>query len=162
MTPFEAASKAAIGGNIRTFLLQRHLILDHLIDQVIQDQGITQVLEIACGAEGSRWFGLSRLAAEFDGGFVHLACQILGVAGVREGFPKPAPCGTSLWRLSSAIHGSAQFWKGLSTWLAAHWVRGPESLTFQRNIDVPTFALWSGPVSRSFIACRPCGPATTA
>src|SRR5690606_3307868 len=39
---------------------------------------------------------------------------------------------------------------------------GPESLTFQRNIDVPTFALWSGPVSRSFIACRPCGPATTA
>ena len=107
MTPFEAA----IGGNIRTFLLQRHLILDHLIDQVIQDQGITQVLEIACGAEGSRWFGLSRLAAEFDGGFVHLACQILGVAGVREGFPKPAPCGTSLWRLSSAIHGSAQFWK---------------------------------------------------
>lgn len=49
MTPFESASKAAIGGNIRTFLLQRHLIMDHLIDQAIQDTGTTQVLEIACG-----------------------------------------------------------------------------------------------------------------
>ena len=49
MTPFEAASKAAIGGNIRTFLLQRHLIIDHLIDQAIKEKGITQVLEIACG-----------------------------------------------------------------------------------------------------------------
>ena len=49
MTPFEAASKAAIGGNIRTFLLQRHQIIDHLIDQAIKENGITQVLEIACG-----------------------------------------------------------------------------------------------------------------
>ncbi|WP_417566123.1 class I SAM-dependent methyltransferase [Marinobacter sp.] len=49
MTPFEAASKAAIGGNIRTFLLQRHLIIDHLIDRAIRDRGFTQVLEIACG-----------------------------------------------------------------------------------------------------------------
>ncbi|AOY87215.1 methyltransferase [Marinobacter salinus] len=49
MTPFEAASKVAIGGNIRTFLLQRHLIIDHLIDKAINEQGITQVLEIACG-----------------------------------------------------------------------------------------------------------------
>lgn len=49
MTPFEAASKAAIGGNIRTFLLQRHLIIDHLIETAIREQGITQVLEIAAG-----------------------------------------------------------------------------------------------------------------
>ncbi|KAA1174791.1 class I SAM-dependent methyltransferase [Marinobacter salinexigens] len=49
MTPFETASKAVIGGNIRTFLLQRHLIIDHLIDQAINEHGITQVLEIACG-----------------------------------------------------------------------------------------------------------------
>src|SRR5690554_2604497 len=27
------------------------------------------------------------------------------------GFPKTAPCGTSLWRFCSAIHGSANFWK---------------------------------------------------
>ncbi|MDI9245899.1 class I SAM-dependent methyltransferase [Marinobacter sp. CHS3-4] len=48
MTPFEAASKAIVGGNIRTFLLQRHLIIDHLIEQAIE-RGVTQVLEIACG-----------------------------------------------------------------------------------------------------------------
>lgn len=48
MTPFEAGSKALIGGNIRTFLLQRHLIIDHLIEQAL-DRGVTQVLEIACG-----------------------------------------------------------------------------------------------------------------
>jgi len=28
-----------------------------------------------------------------------------------QGLPKHAPGGTSLWRLGSAIHGSAQFWK---------------------------------------------------
>lgn len=49
MSPFEAASKAAIGGNLRTFLLQRHLIIDHLIDQAVTEHGVTQVLEIACG-----------------------------------------------------------------------------------------------------------------
>jgi len=48
MTPFEAASKAMVGGNLRTFLLQRHLIIDHLIEQAI-DRGATQILEIACG-----------------------------------------------------------------------------------------------------------------
>ncbi len=48
MTPFEAASKAVVGGNLRTFLLQRHLIIDHLIEQAI-DRGVTQILEIACG-----------------------------------------------------------------------------------------------------------------
>lgn len=48
MTPFEAASKLVAGGNIRTFLLQRHLIIDHLIDQAIS-RGVSQVIEIACG-----------------------------------------------------------------------------------------------------------------
>ncbi|MDF0749055.1 class I SAM-dependent methyltransferase [Marinobacter sp. 71-i] len=48
MTPFEAGSKALIGGNIRTFLLQRHLIIDHLVEQALE-RGVTQVLEIACG-----------------------------------------------------------------------------------------------------------------
>ena len=49
MSPFETASKAAIGGNLRTFLLQRHLIIDHLIDRAIVENGVDQVLEIACG-----------------------------------------------------------------------------------------------------------------
>ncbi|WP_404361828.1 class I SAM-dependent methyltransferase [Marinobacter sp.] len=49
MTPFEAASQLIAGGNLRTFLLQRHLIIDHLIERAIKEQGIDQVLEIACG-----------------------------------------------------------------------------------------------------------------
>lgn len=49
MSPFETASKAAIGGNIRTFLLQRHLIIDHLIERAIREDGVEQILEIACG-----------------------------------------------------------------------------------------------------------------
>ncbi|WP_166265184.1 class I SAM-dependent methyltransferase [Marinobacter caseinilyticus] len=49
MTPLEAASQRITGGNIRTFLLQRHRIIDHLADQAIAAEGITQVLEIGCG-----------------------------------------------------------------------------------------------------------------
>ena len=37
-----------------------------------------------------------------------------GAAG-RVGLPKTAPCGTSLWRFCSAIHGSAHFWKPYPT-----------------------------------------------
>jgi len=48
MTPFEAASKAVVGSNLRTFLMQRHLIIDHLIEQAI-NRGVIQILEIACG-----------------------------------------------------------------------------------------------------------------
>lgn len=49
MSPFEAASKSIAGGNLRTFLLQRHLILDHLIEKAISQRGVQQVVEIACG-----------------------------------------------------------------------------------------------------------------
>ncbi|SFM17294.1 class I SAM-dependent methyltransferase [Marinobacter zhejiangensis] len=49
MSPFEAVSKTIAGGNLRTFLLQRHLIIDHLIEQAIVQRGVHQVLEIACG-----------------------------------------------------------------------------------------------------------------
>lgn len=48
MTPFEAASKAVVGANLRTFLLQRHLIIDDLAEQAIH-RGVTQIMEIACG-----------------------------------------------------------------------------------------------------------------
>jgi O-methyltransferase involved in polyketide biosynthesis len=37
-----------VGGNIRTFLLQRHHLIDHRLHQLIND-GVTQVVEIACG-----------------------------------------------------------------------------------------------------------------
>lgn len=49
MTPLEGLSRVIAGGNIRTFLLQRHLIIDQLIADAVEHRGINQVLEIACG-----------------------------------------------------------------------------------------------------------------
>lgn len=49
LAPFEAVGKVVAGGNIRTFLLQRHHLIDHLVERAIRDEGVTQILEIACG-----------------------------------------------------------------------------------------------------------------
>lgn len=49
MRPFELVGGKLAGGNVRTFLLQRHHIIDDLLTHAIQEEGITQVLEIACG-----------------------------------------------------------------------------------------------------------------
>lgn len=49
LTPFEGASQMLAGGNIRIFLLQRHLIIDELIADAINNRQVTQVLEVACG-----------------------------------------------------------------------------------------------------------------
>ncbi|PVY79264.1 leucine carboxyl methyltransferase [Tamilnaduibacter salinus] len=49
MTPFEAASRAVAGGSLRTFLLQRHRIIDALIAAAVREQEAPNVLEVACG-----------------------------------------------------------------------------------------------------------------
>ena len=48
LAPFEYVGRHVVGGNIRTFLLQRHHLIDHRLHQLIND-GVTQVVEIACG-----------------------------------------------------------------------------------------------------------------
>lgn len=54
MTPFEAASKAAIGSNIQTFLLQRHLIIDprswYRVLPIPENRGepMVRVIETGC------------------------------------------------------------------------------------------------------------------
>lgn len=53
--PFEAVGRALVGGNIKDFLLQRHALIDHLIERAITDEGVTQVLEIACGLSPRGW-----------------------------------------------------------------------------------------------------------
>src|SRR5690625_795118 len=49
LSPFEWVGKRIVGGNIRTFLLQRHLIIDHLLHQALERHPELQVVEIACG-----------------------------------------------------------------------------------------------------------------
>lgn len=49
LMPFEFIGKKIAGGDIKTFLLQRHLIIDHLVEKAIKEEGVEQVLEIACG-----------------------------------------------------------------------------------------------------------------
>ena len=48
LQPWEKLSEWAFGTNLHHLLLQRHLILDHRINQLIAE-GTTQILEIACG-----------------------------------------------------------------------------------------------------------------
>lgn len=49
MQPLEYAARKLAGMNIIETLLQRHLILDHRLEHLIRDNGVTQILEIACG-----------------------------------------------------------------------------------------------------------------
>jgi O-methyltransferase involved in polyketide biosynthesis len=49
LAPFEYVGGKIAGGNIRTFLLQRHHLIDTLVRDAIEQRGVTQILEIACG-----------------------------------------------------------------------------------------------------------------
>lgn len=55
LAPFEALGRRVVGGNIKDFLLQRHYLIDSLIARAIEDEGVTQVLEIACGLSPRGW-----------------------------------------------------------------------------------------------------------
>lgn len=47
--PINGVLKLLAGAHIDTFLLQRHLVLDHLLTQLIEQEGVEQVVELACG-----------------------------------------------------------------------------------------------------------------
>lgn len=47
--PVEVMARVLAGVNNEMPLLQRHLIIDHLVATAIQKQGVTQIVEIACG-----------------------------------------------------------------------------------------------------------------
>lgn len=49
LTPINALLKGLAGANIDTFLLQRHLVIDHQVEQLINQHGITQIIELAAG-----------------------------------------------------------------------------------------------------------------
>jgi O-methyltransferase involved in polyketide biosynthesis len=47
--PMEWAGKILLGGNNEVMLLQRHHIIDYLLEKAIEREGVTQIVEIACG-----------------------------------------------------------------------------------------------------------------
>lgn len=49
LKPFNALGKRLAGLDLEELLLQRHLMMDQRISQLIEQEGVTQILEIACG-----------------------------------------------------------------------------------------------------------------
>lgn len=50
LSPLMKAGRAVFGlSDIETYLVQRHLILDHLMDREVREHGTCRVLELACG-----------------------------------------------------------------------------------------------------------------
>lgn len=47
--PLERLAEAVLGGGNEVMLLQRHLIIDHVLERAVEEEGYTQVVEIACG-----------------------------------------------------------------------------------------------------------------
>ncbi|KQG36703.1 class I SAM-dependent methyltransferase [Acinetobacter pittii] len=54
--PIESWAEKYVGGSMRTTLKQRHTMLDHHLEQLIQESPELQVLEIACGLSPRGWW----------------------------------------------------------------------------------------------------------
>jgi len=50
--PMAIGAQAFDGLTLEKMLLQRHLVIDHLLDEAIADGKVTQVVEVACGMSG--------------------------------------------------------------------------------------------------------------
>ncbi|HEX4870456.1 MAG TPA: class I SAM-dependent methyltransferase [Moraxellaceae bacterium] len=62
--PVERLAEAVLGGGNEVMLLQRHLIIDHLLERAVRDEGFTQVVEIACGLSPRGTLMARRFAAQ--------------------------------------------------------------------------------------------------
>lgn len=49
LRPINAIIRGIVGADMETFLLHRHHVIDELLHQAIKRDGITQVVELACG-----------------------------------------------------------------------------------------------------------------
>ena len=48
-TPINAFLRLVGGADIDIFLLQRHTVIDHKVEELIEQEGVTQIVELACG-----------------------------------------------------------------------------------------------------------------
>jgi O-methyltransferase involved in polyketide biosynthesis len=73
----ELAGKALFGVNNEMLLLQRHRIIDHLLVEAIRNEGVTQVVEIACGLSPRG----TRMSREFaQAGLVYIEADLPDMA----------------------------------------------------------------------------------
>ena len=49
LAPVNALLRMLAGADIDIFLLQRHSVIDHQVKELIEKEGVTQVVELACG-----------------------------------------------------------------------------------------------------------------
>jgi O-methyltransferase involved in polyketide biosynthesis len=63
LRPAIAVSHALGGGSLETYLLARHRSIDVLLTRAIEDAGITQVIEVACGLSPRGWRFTERYGA---------------------------------------------------------------------------------------------------
>jgi O-methyltransferase involved in polyketide biosynthesis len=64
LQPLMTVSALAGGPTLEKYLLARHRALDELLVQAIENDGVTQVLEIACGMSARGWRFASRYGSE--------------------------------------------------------------------------------------------------
>jgi O-methyltransferase involved in polyketide biosynthesis len=55
MRPITTLSGAFGGASLETYLLTRHRAIDSVLERAIEDGGVTQVLEVACGLSPRGW-----------------------------------------------------------------------------------------------------------
>lgn len=76
--PFMRAGRALLGlADLETYLVQRHIILDHLMDREVRENGAVQVLEMASGLSPR---GLRLLARNPDRGISYVEADLPAMA----------------------------------------------------------------------------------
>jgi O-methyltransferase involved in polyketide biosynthesis len=55
MRPVNAVSEALGGVSLETYLLTRHRAIDVLLERAIEEGGVSQVVEVACGLSPRGW-----------------------------------------------------------------------------------------------------------
>ena len=81
--PWMVLANRVLGiSDLETGLLQRHLVLDHLLSAAIRDLGVSQVLEPACGLSPRGWRFMRRSLPE---GFRYVEADLPGMAERKRG-----------------------------------------------------------------------------
>ena len=55
LRPAMTLSRALGGGSLESYLLARHRAIDALLERAIEERGVTQVIEVACGLSPRGW-----------------------------------------------------------------------------------------------------------